>query len=82
MATATATGLAEPIGGLLGVLAVTLWEALLPWALGMAAGAMLYVVVGGILPQLRPGENRTVAATGFLGGVAMMTTLDIALADG
>lgn len=78
---ATATGLAEPVGGLLGVLAVTLWEALLPWALGMAAGAMLYVVVGGILPELRPRGNRALAAMGFIGGVAMMTALDIALAD-
>lgn len=45
------SGMVEPVAGLIGVLAVTLAEPLLPYALAFAAGAMIYVVVDDIIPE-------------------------------
>jgi ZIP family zinc transporter len=47
----TATGLVEPIGGLLGVAVVSLFKPLLPWGLGLAAGAMVFVISNEIVPE-------------------------------
>ena len=49
-AIAAATGLVEPVGGLLGAGAVWFSEPLLPWALVFAAGAMIYVISHEIIP--------------------------------
>jgi ZIP family zinc transporter len=51
---ATATGLVEPVGGLLGAGVVSIFEPLLPWALVFAAGAMIYVVSHEIIPETQP----------------------------
>lgn len=48
---ALATGLVEPLAGLVGAAAVTLSDVLLPWGLAFAAGAMLFVVSGEVLPE-------------------------------
>ena len=48
---AMVTGLVEPVGGLIGVAAVTLAQALLPWGLAFAAGAMIFVISGEIIPE-------------------------------
>lgn len=45
------SGMAEPIAGLLGLLAIAWMHALLPWGLAFAAGAMLYVVSDEIIPE-------------------------------
>lgn len=76
---ALGTGLVEPLGGLLGAALVTLSVALLPYALAAAAGAMLFVILGEIVPETCCGGHEretTFAAT--LGFVAMML-LDTAL---
>ena len=45
------SGMVEPIAGLLGTLAVTVAEPILPYALAFAAGAMIYVVFDDIIPE-------------------------------
>jgi zinc transporter, ZIP family len=67
------TGLVEPIGGLVGVVAVSLSEALLPWGLGFAAGAMLFVISSEVLPEThRGGGERQATFAVVLGFVGMM----------
>ncbi len=75
--TASATGLVEPVGGALGVLAVSISEALLPWGLTFAAGAMLYIISHEIIPETHVRGNQNVATTGFLGGLVLMMLLDV-----
>ena len=72
-AIALLTGLIEPLGGLVGVLAVTLSSTLLPWGLAFAAGAMLFVVSGEVLPEThREGAERSATFAVVLGFVVMM----------
>lgn len=75
-----ASGVVEPIAGVLGAALVLLMRPLLPFALAFAAGAMIYVVVEELIPesQLHP-ENTDLATLGAMGGFAVMMTLDVAL---
>lgn len=67
------TGLVEPVGGLFGATAVTLFEPLLPWALSFAAGAMLFVIADEIIPEInRKGFERFGTFGVMLGFVLMM----------
>lgn len=67
------TGLVEPLGGLVGALAVSVSEALLPWGLAFAAGAMIFVVSGEVLPETHvEGEERPATLAVVLGVVLMM----------
>ena len=73
------TGLVEPIGGLLGVTAVALATSLLPWGMAFAAGAMLFVISGEIIPEShREGQDQP-ATMGVLIGFIVMMVLDLAL---
>lgn len=45
------SGMVEPLAGVFGAFAVVLAEPLLPYALGFAAGAMVYVVMDDIIPE-------------------------------
>ncbi len=74
-----ASGLVEPIGGVLGALAVLLVQPLLPYALSFAAGAMIYVVVEELIPESQRGESTDIATLGAMAGFALMTFLDVAL---
>jgi ZIP family zinc transporter len=74
---AFATGLLEPVGGLVGAGLATASAAALPWALAGAAGAMLFVVLHEMVPQLRGAGVRP--ALGALAGVAAMIALDAAV---
>jgi zinc transporter, ZIP family len=70
---ALATGLVEPIGGLLGAGAIVLSGALLPWGLAFAAGAMLFVISQEIIPETHRNGRESSASVGlFLGFVLMM----------
>lgn len=70
---ALSTGLIEPIGGLFGAVAVSVSEALLPWGLAFAAGAMLFVVSGEVIPETHvEGRERSATFAIILGFVAMM----------
>lgn len=73
------SGLVEPIGGLLGVTMVTLFQVLLPLAMGFAAGAMLYVIAYEIIPEFHAKERSRLAVFGVLIGFAVMVILETAL---
>jgi ZIP family zinc transporter len=70
----------EPVGGLLGAGAVALSEPLLPWGLGFAAGAMLYVISHEIIPETHRRGFQNEATTGLVIGLVVMLFLDVWLA--
>lgn len=76
---ATLTGLVEPLGGLLGAAAVGVAEPVLPWGLGFAAGAMLFVVSHEIIPETHRKGHETMATTGLMVGLSLMMFLDVTL---
>ena len=73
------SGMVEPLGGILGALLVTTMTALLPYALGFAAGAMIYVVVDDLVPESHASSNVKLANCGFVLGFIVMMSLDVAL---
>jgi ZIP family zinc transporter len=73
------TGLIEPVGGLIGVVAVTVSEALLPWGLTFAAGAMLYIISHEIIPETHRGGHQKTATAGLILGLILMMFLDVTL---
>ncbi len=74
-AIALATGLVEPLGGLLGVIATSLAGAALPLALAGAAGAMLWVVGHELIPASHKPGRISAGNVGMAGGFAVMTAL-------
>jgi ZIP family zinc transporter len=76
---AGATGLVEPPAAFLTFFAVDRIGPLLPWALGFAAGAMLYVVVDELIPEAEGHGNERVATLTAMGGFALLLALDNAL---
>jgi zinc transporter, ZIP family len=78
-AIASLTGLVEPVGGLLGVAAVTIAQPLLPWGLTFAAGAMLYVISHEIIPETHRRGFQKQATAGLIVGLAIMLFLDVTL---
>ncbi len=76
---ALGSGMAEPLAGLLGVIAVTAMHALLPWAMGFAAGAMLYVVSDEIIPETHSRGFEMEGTWGVIIGFLVMMILDTAL---
>ena len=73
------SGLVEPVAGVLGALLVGTVEAILPYALAFAAGAMMYVVVEELIPEAHLGEHSNVGTLGVMGGFLVMMVLDVAL---
>jgi zinc transporter, ZIP family len=69
----------EPIAGVVGVVAVTLAQPLLPYALAFAAGAMIFVVVEELIPESQRGGYADLATMSLMVGFAVMMTLDVAL---
>ncbi len=69
----------EPIAGILGAVAVILAEPILPYALGFAAGAMIFVVVEAVIPESQNSGNADLATTGVMLGFIVMMVLDVAL---
>jgi ZIP family zinc transporter len=74
-----ASGMVEPIAGVLGAAAVLLVRPLLPYALAFAAGAMIYVVIEELIPEAQQEEDTHAATTGGMLGFALMMLLDVAL---
>lgn len=73
---ALATGLIEPLGGFLGITAIALSAELLPWGLGFAAGAMIWVVSSEIIPETHRDRQEGVATGALMFGLAVMMSLD------
>ena len=73
------SGAVEPLGALLTILAAGLVVPALPYLLSFAAGAMLYVVVEELIPEMSQGEHSNVGTLTFALGFTLMMALDVAL---
>jgi len=75
-----ASGMVEPVAGVLGALFVIHMQPLLPYALCFAAGAMIFVVVEELIPEAQHNEANTDLVTmATMAGFAVMMVLDVAL---
>jgi len=74
-----ASGIVEPIAGVIGAALVLAVRPMLPYALAFAAGAMIYVVVEELIPESQVKGNTDLATSGAMVGFAVMMTLDVAL---
>ena len=73
------SGIVEPLGALLTILAAGLFVPALPYLLSFAAGAMLYVVVEEMIPEMSQGRHSNVGVLAFALGFSVMMVLDVAL---
>lgn len=74
-----ASGIVEPIGAVLTIIASQLIITALPYLLSFAAGAMLYVVVEELMPELSQGKHSNLGTVFFAVGFSLMMVLDVAL---
>ena len=75
----SASGVVEPVFGILVVLAAGTIQPLMPWLLSFAAGAMMYVVVEELIPEAHLGEHSNTGTLGVMAGFLLMMVLDVAL---
>ena len=73
------SGVVEPIGAVLTLLAAQLVIPALPYLLSFAAGAMLYVVVEELIPEMSQGRHSNLGTVFFAAGFSVMMVLDVAL---
>ena len=73
------SGIVEPIGAVLTILAAQLVIPALPYLLSFAAGAMLYVVVEELIPEMSQGRHSNLGTVFFAVGFSVMMVLDVAL---
>ena len=73
------SGAVEPIGAVLTIIAAQLKIPALPYLLSFAAGAMLYVVVEELIPEMSQGRHSNLGTVFFAVGFSVMMTLDVAL---
>ena len=74
-----ASGVVEPIFGLLTVLAAGSVGGIMPWVLSFAAGAMIYVVVEELIPEAQLGEHSHAGTASVMSGFLVMMLLDVLL---
>jgi ZIP family zinc transporter len=74
-----ASGLVEPLGAVLGAAVAAHSQLMLPWGLGFAAGAMLFVISHEIIPESHRKGHESFATTGLMIGFVLMMVLDTAL---
>ena len=73
------SGVVEPIGAVLTIIAAQLIIPALPYLLSFAAGAMLYVVVEELIPEMSQGQHSNIGTVFFAVGFSLMMILDVAL---
>ena len=73
------SGIVEPIGAVLTLLAAQLVIPALPYLLSFAAGAMLYVVVEELIPEMSQGKHSNIGTVFFAVGFSVMMMLDVSL---
>jgi len=76
---AAGTGLLEPVGAVIGASLVEYSAVMLPWGLGFAAGAMLFVISHEIIPESHRKGHEISATVGLMLGFVLMMVLDTAL---
>ena len=74
-----ASGVVEPLGALITILAASFILPLLPYVLSFAAGAMMYVVVEELVPEMSEGEHSNIGTIMFAVGFSVMMILDVVL---
>ncbi|REE28861.1 ZIP family zinc transporter [Methanothermobacter defluvii] len=73
------SGIIEVLGGVGGALMVYSFSGIMPYALGFAAGAMIFVVIEDLIPECQSGGNTDLATVSALMGFVLMMVLDLAL---
>lgn len=73
------SGAVEPVAGLLTILLAGFIVPAMPYLLSFAAGAMIYVVVEELIPEMSEGEHSNIGVVMFAVGFTLMMTLDVAL---
>lgn len=73
------SGIVEPVGAVLTVLAARFVAPALPYLLSFAAGAMLYVVVEELIPEMSEGKHSNIGTIFFAVGFSVMMILDVSL---
>ena len=73
------SGVIEPIGAVLTILLANVLVPILPYLLSFSAGAMLYVVVEELIPEMSEGEHSCIGTIFFAVGFTLMMVLDVAL---
>ena len=73
------SGAVEPLAGALTVAAAGLVVPVMPYLLSFAAGAMFYVVVEELIPEMSEGSHSNVGTIAFAVGFVLMMVLDVAL---
>lgn len=73
------SGIVEPIGALITILAASRVLPLLPYLLSFSAGAMIYVVVEELIPESAEGDHSNIGTIMFALGFTLMMILDVAL---
>ena len=71
------SGLVEPAAGVAGAAAVILSRVMMPYALGFAAGAMIFVVIEEVIPESQSGGHGDLATAGAILGFVVMMILDV-----
>ena len=73
------SGIVEPVGSMLTILAAGYIVPALPYLLSFAAGAMIYVIVEELIPEMSQGEHSDLGTIFFAVGFTVMMSLDVAL---
>ena len=73
------SGAVEPVFGALTILLAGLVVPAMPYLLSFAAGAMLYVVVEELIPEMSAGQHSNIGVVSFAAGFSVMMALDVAL---
>ena len=75
----TLSGIVEPLFAVAGFFLATSISNLLPWLLAFSAGAMIYVIIEELLPEIHFGRKTSIGTWAFMIGFALMMILDICL---
>lgn len=73
------SGIVEPISAIITILLINVVVPLLPYLLSFAAGAMIFVVVEELIPEMHEGNKSALGVIGVTIGFVIMMVLDIAL---
>ncbi|MDE5832398.1 MAG: ZIP family metal transporter [Desulfovibrio sp.] len=74
------SGVVEPLAAILGAIVASFAVNMLPWAMGFAAGAMIFVTAEEVIPESHASGNGDLATMGLTLGFVLMMCLDVALA--
>lgn len=75
----TLSGIVEPIGAIVTLVATSFINAFLPFFLSAAAGAMIYVVADNLIPEMRAGKSSVKGMISYIAGFSVMMALDVSL---